>query len=119
MILISISALLASGAVPAQHISGSIRDDDYPASAWKARDEGTVVASFIVGPDGSVTSCEVVKSSGHASLDSVTCSLIQERFRFRPAVNADGETVEEQKTQRVTWRVPSPPPESGKPAAEE
>ena len=91
---------------PAQLRSGSISNDDYPASALRAEASGTTVARYTIGPDGRVTSCSVSSSSGNASLDSTTCSLIQRRFRFRPAIGADGNPTSETKTQRVVWRLP-------------
>jgi protein TonB len=92
---------------PAQHRSGSITDDDYPASALRAEASGTTVARFTVGPDGRVTSCSVTGSSGNSALDSTTCSLIQRRFRYRPAIGADGNPTSETKTQRIVWRLPA------------
>ena len=115
MFMILIAAALASVERPAQLRSGSISNDDYPASALRARAEGAVIARYVVAADGRVTACEVVTSSGNAALDSTTCSLIQRRFRFRPAINADGKAVEDRKTYRVTWRLPLPPPEPAKP----
>jgi protein TonB len=86
--------------------SGSISDDDYPSSALRAEAQGTTVARFTIGPDGRVTSCTVTGSSGNAALDSTTCSLIQRRFRYRPAIGADGNPTSETKTQRIVWRIP-------------
>jgi len=121
MSMILIAAALAAHAAhgehrPAQLRSGLISDDDYPASALSARAEGTVVARYVVGADGRVSSCEVITSSGNSALDSTTCSLIQGRFRFSPAVDGDGKAVEDQKTHRVAWRLP-PPPEPAEPVA--
>jgi hypothetical protein len=39
--------------------SGSISDDDYPASALRAERRGTTTARFTIGTDGRVTSCSV------------------------------------------------------------
>ena len=117
MLTILTAAALASGAMPARQVGGVISNDDYPASAYRARAEGTVVARYVVGADGRVSSCEVITSSGNAALDSTTCSLIQRRFRFRPAIDADGKAGEDRKTHRVAWRLP-PPPEPVEPVPE-
>lgn len=95
-----------SQARSAEHRSGSISNDDYPAAAQRAEAQGTTVARFTVGPDGRVTSCTIASSSGNSSLDSTTCSLIQRRFRYRPALDRAGNPTSETKTQRVTWRLP-------------
>jgi protein TonB len=87
--------------------SGSISNDDYPASALRAEAQGTTVARYTIGPDGRVTACSVAASSGNGALDATTCQLIQRRFRFRPAIGSDGNPTSETKTQRVVWRLPS------------
>jgi protein TonB len=37
-----------------------------------------------------VTGCRVTRSSGSRALDSTTCRLIEQRFRFRPSRDALG-----------------------------
>lgn len=91
----------------AEQRGGSISNDDYPAAAQRAEAQGTTTARFTVGTDGRVTSCTVTGSSGNSSLDSTTCSLIQRRFRFRPALDRAGNPITETRTQRVTWRLPN------------
>ena len=92
---------------PAQLRSGSISDDDYPASALRAEAQGTTVARYTIGADGRVSGCSVTGSSGNPALDTTTCNLIQRRFRFRPAIGPDGNPTSETRTQRVVWRLPS------------
>jgi protein TonB len=74
-------------------ISGRIGPDDYPQRAFEAGISGTVHLSFVVGPNGRVTSCAVTRSSGNAELDSTTCRLLKRRLRYRPATNAQGRPV--------------------------
>jgi TonB family protein len=80
-------------------LSGSISDADYPASAIRAGAQGTTRVRLQVGPDGRVTGCSVVGTSGNAALDSTTCSVMQRRFRFSPVAG----TVE----QTMVWRLPN------------
>jgi protein TonB len=96
-----------AAASAAVHRSGSISNDDYPNSALRAEAQGTTTARFTIGTDGRVTSCTVTGSSGNSALDSTTCSLIQRRFRYRPAIGSDGNPTTETKTQRVVWRLPN------------
>lgn len=84
--------------------SGSISDEDYPPAAVRNEEAGTSVATFTIGTDGRVTSCNA--SGASASLDAETCKLILRRFRFKPAKDASGANIAETKTQRVTWRLP-------------
>lgn len=90
-------------AVRARHLSGRIDDDDYPRAAYRERLGGTVTARFTVGTDGQATRCVVTGSSGHAELDATTCRLIERRFRYEPARNAEGRAVPSDMGWRQTW----------------
>lgn len=90
----------------AQHRSGGISDEDYPAAALRQEAEGTTVARYTIGTDGRVTGCSIQSSSGNSTLDDTTCKLIERRFRFRPAQDSDGNPMSETRTQRVVWRLP-------------
>jgi periplasmic protein TonB len=83
---------------------GSISDEDYPPSSIRNEEAGTTSATFTIGPDGKVTSCSA--SGASPTLDAETCKLIQRRFRYKPALGADGQPMSETKSQRVTWRLP-------------
>ena len=76
-----------------RHLSGSISRRDIPRSVWNAGKRGNVVAHFTVGVDGRASDCRIRQSSGHPSLDAVTCRLIEQRFRFEPARDARGRAV--------------------------
>src|SRR4051812_40416060 len=56
--------------------------DDYPASAQSAGAEGTTRASLTIGPDGRVTGCNIIQSSGNGALDSATCNILRRRAKF-------------------------------------
>lgn len=83
---------------------GSISDEDYPPAAVRNEEAGTSVATFTIGTDGRVGSCNA--SGASASLDAETCKLIIRRFRFKTALDASGQPIAETRTQRVTWRLP-------------
>lgn len=80
-------------ATRARKISGRIEHSDYPRDAGDAGAEGTVVVHFDVGAEGHVTGCKVADSSGNAELDAVTCRLVEQRFRYEPAKDAQGRAV--------------------------
>jgi len=88
------------------HRSGTITNDDYPASAIRAEAQGTTTISMTVGPDGRVTGCTVSRSSGNGALDSTACSLAQRRFRFTPAQDENGNNVAGRATRSVRWELP-------------
>ena len=58
---------------------------------------------FRIETTGRVTRCRVTRSSGDTMLDATTCRLIEERFRFRPATNAAGETIASDYGWRQRW----------------
>ena len=74
--------------------------------ALAARQEGVVTARFNIDAKGRTSKCSVVASSGSAQLDSRTCAIIEERFRYKAATNASGKPTDEWRTQRIAWRLP-------------
>ncbi len=83
---------------------------DYPPSALRAREQGTVGFRVDVGEDGRIAACTVTASSGSAALDSTTCRLIIMRARFRPARDNRGRPTTDSYNGRITWRLPEPEP---------
>jgi protein TonB len=99
------------GGIPARWLSGRIRESDYPRSALSARRTGTVYLRFVVAPTGRVSECQVTRSSGSRDLDSTTCRLIVQRFRYRPARDGYGNPVAETIRGEHVWELgPEPPP---------
>jgi periplasmic protein TonB len=83
---------------------GSISDEDYPSSSIRNEEQGVSRASFTIGTDGKVASCNA--SGASPTLDALTCSLIQRRFRFKPALDESGNPISETRTQNVRWKLP-------------
>ena len=81
-------------------------DDDYPAAALRAREQGRVVYRLRIGPDGRVTDCDVRWSSGSASLDAATCRIVSRRARFAPARDSAGRPIPDQRDGDVLWVLP-------------
>ena len=94
-------------------ISGRLGNSDYPRSALRAGVQGSVKVRYTVGIDGRAGGCTVIGSSGDAALDSTTCSLIEKRFRYRPARDRSGRPVPEVVRRTYDWIIPSrsPPPD--------
>ena len=91
------------GGSRAQRVRGQLNDSDYPIGARLAGIEGLVAVRFTIQPDGRVNGCQIVKSSGSAELDGTTCRLIERRFRYRPARDAQGRAIAEVATTSFTW----------------
>lgn len=89
------------------NLADLIGDQDYPAQARAAREQGLVQLSLEVGPNGRVTGCTVTRSSGSALLDSTTCRLMRSRARFTPAVDSSGAPVPDKVAARISWSLPA------------
>jgi protein TonB len=83
-----------------------ISPQDYPAAALQARQQGTVRFRLAVSPEGRVTHCTVLQSSGHSILDSSLCSLLTRRARFTPATDAGGNPVASSIDDEYSWKLP-------------
>ncbi|MGZ3233724.1 MAG: energy transducer TonB [Croceibacterium sp.] len=94
-----------SGAVTAPvHISGALTDADYRRSELPKGAAGTVVIAFRVRSDGGVDNCSTVRSSGYAAIDSETCRLVEQRFKFRPAHDLWNHPMDFTLRTDFTWR---------------
>ena len=80
--------------------------DDYPAMARQNGWQGIVIADLVVSPQGRVSKCSIVRSSGYPLLDSKTCSLLTKRAKFHPARDANGNPVEDGvRTPPIIWSL--------------
>jgi protein TonB len=66
---------------------------DYPRETRDLRDGQSVAIDIRVGVDGMPTGCRVVRPSPDPQSDRITCQLAVERFRFKPAMDPDGQPV--------------------------
>ena len=81
-------------------------NDDYPADAQSRGEEGTVQAELTIDRRGHVIGCSILQSSGHASLDKATCTILRRRARFTPARDSNGDAIPAKvTTPPVTWRL--------------
>jgi TonB family protein len=91
------------------NLASYFSDDDYPAVALRAEEEGTVSFRLTIDADGRVADCQVTASSGSAALDSATCRILRSRARYSPARDARGRPTIGSDAARVTWRLPPAP----------
>lgn len=84
--------------------SGDIRSiftpKDYPREAAKSQPQGPSRYQLLIDEKGAVARCDVLVPSGIATLDSTGCQVIQEKAKFRPALDAQGQPV------RSVWTTP-------------
>jgi len=93
------------GGTESVQIAGEILPTDYPKELGRSGIGGHVGIDFTVGVSGRVTKCRVTRSSGVPRLDDLTCRLIVERFRFRPATDSSGRPVEDDIEGVHVWSV--------------
>jgi protein TonB len=99
---------LAQSATPARgDVRSSFNDDDYPESAQAAGAQGIAQARLSIGPDGRVTGCSLVRSTGNGALDSATCNVLKRRVKFIPARDSNGNAIASSyTTPQIQWVLP-------------
>ena len=86
---------------------GIFSANDYPAEAVRKHWEGTAVADLTIDPQGHVSACQIIQSTGHKVLDDATCDLITKRAMFDPKIGPDGKPTERKfTTPPIAWRLP-------------
>lgn len=86
-----------------RQIRGDLSYRDLPQGVLPEGAEATVDVIFWIEANGSVTQCRTERSSGYRELDALACRLIEQRYRFRPALTADHRPVRVQMTESHTW----------------
>jgi protein TonB len=89
------NGLGGGGAAKAVKIAGDINSArDFPKATREQRLGDYVIVALTVGIDGRVKACRVHRASRDPQSDQITCRLATERFRFRPATDANGNAIE-------------------------
>jgi TonB family protein len=86
-------------------IEWPVGDDDYPIQALQEGAQGTTILRMMVGADGRVSACTVLRTSGSRILDDRACRIYVREGRFRPAIGADGQPVAEVFITTQAWRI--------------
>lgn len=89
---------------PARLVRNLTRSD-YRTIAAGRMPSGRAMVSLRVEPSGVPSNCRVVGSSGDPAVDAGLCPLIQERLRFRPALDDQGRAIPYQLQYVATWRL--------------
>jgi protein TonB len=79
------------------------RDYPVPPGGREIRLGHSVTITMTVTPDGRARDCRVVEPSPDPVADRMTCELAEERFRFRPARDAEGNPVAAAYGWRQSW----------------
>lgn len=78
------------------HISGSInnaRDYPIPEGGRQARLGSEVIVKVTVGIDGRARNCSIFRASPDSKADRITCQIVVDRLRFKPATDGNGDPV--------------------------
>ena len=100
-----------AGDTPPRRIAGRLRDSDYPRAAIDEGASGRVGVRYVVDVDGRVPRCQVTRSSGSQTLDTTTCRLIMQRYRFRPGYDARGRPFVSTIVENAIWIMEDLPEE--------
>lgn len=92
-----------SGYTPARMLN-KIPDREYRRISGGRIPFGSATITFRVNPDGRMSNCRIVRSSGDTYVDSIVCQAATRHLRFRPARDPDGRAVAQDLTYTPTWR---------------
>jgi TonB family protein len=90
---------------PKGRLANAFKGDDYPENELMAGIGGTTGVRLRIEPDGKVSECAVIESSGSAGLDKQTCAVSKRRGRYTPAIGHDGKPLWSFTFERITWMV--------------
>lgn len=73
--------------------SGTLSFGDLPEGTLAMGQEASVRLTYTIEANGRISRCEVSRPSGVAAIDANTCRWMQQRFRYRPALDRRGRPV--------------------------
>jgi hypothetical protein len=96
---------VATPAAPLKPLIRYFSSDDYPAEAANRAEGGRSVVMMMIDEGGTLKDCLVEETSGIATLDAMTCIVLRDRAKFRPAADAAGRPMRSVLTQSVVWQI--------------
>lgn len=99
------STRLKQEARPKQPLRGLFRSSSYPSQAIREGGTGQVGIVLLIDEDGKVRDCVVEETSGFATLDTMSCSVLIQYAKFYPAVGSDGKPAKSASFHRITWKI--------------
>lgn len=85
---------------------GARIQNDYPSSALRREEQGTVSMRITIGANGRVEACSVTGSSGSSALDDAACRGMQRYARYNPALNDAGNPISSTTNQSIRYVLP-------------
>lgn len=96
---------MAKSPIPAGNLRRWVTTLDYPKLSILFAEEGIVNVRLNLTMSGRVSACTVLRPSGFARLDELTCKLLSRRAKFTPALGPDGQPAAGRYTQAVGWKM--------------
>ncbi|WP_197018426.1 energy transducer TonB [Sphingomonas sp. URHD0057] len=78
----------------------------YPEGAAKRGEQGRVAFRLTIEPDGLISTCEVIGSSGFATLDKETCEIMGLYAHLTPIRDSAGRATRGNRDGFITWKLP-------------
>jgi periplasmic protein TonB len=92
------------GDEPPEQISGDLRFSDLPPELASSGGASMEVR-YYVNVNGRASGCRVTTSSGNAAMDAAGCQIVEQRFRFRPSRDGDGQPIRSVMIQKLVWTI--------------
>jgi TonB family protein len=105
----SLPPIQSRAPIPKGNPGSWVNSNDYPSQALRSETEGLTGFQLTIGTDGKVSNCHVTQSSGDATLDLATCTIVTRRARFQPALDDAGKPTIGTYRNRVRWQIPVDP----------
>lgn len=91
------------GYSPPRWLRGEVRGSDYPRGVDTVALGERMTVQFTVRPDGRVSGCTTIESSGSPILDDATCRAIERRYRYEPSRDPEGRPVPSMVVESHRW----------------
>lgn len=95
---------LAQFPKPEKGLKNYVSSIDFPVSAENRLAVGAIEARVAIAADGSPSNCTILRSSGHADLDAMTCKVAL-RPRYNPATDRNGNPMASPFYFKITWTI--------------
>ena len=83
-----------------------LRNTDYPSQALRELKSGRIKVTLLVDENGAAKDCMIEETSGVATLDAMGCGRLQQRARFKPALDASGKPARSVYATGIAFIIP-------------
>jgi TonB family protein len=84
--------------------SHAVTPGDFPLESVWLGEQGAVQVRYVVSETGDVTECNVTHSSGYPRLDAAACTMIRDRWKYRPATEG-GKAITQINTANIVFQL--------------